>query len=285
MEDKIISGKICAELNLLTQQYFSDNFIDHVNIITKYRNGTLSYVCNNEQWLRLYVSKKYPLAGFFENNTLPETISYMLWDNLDPLDPILVDSKNVLNLLHGVTFVKHSDDASTYFNLGQKNSQRPILFEYIKNQQRILRFIDYFMDSSINIQKHTERNRLYCCHGDIEIMKNGDFTNQSLRGKSHYLLSEYNIQLPESVKMFYQRIVGMLSIRQLDVLYLVLSGFTMKMIGIRMNISLETVKTHIKQIRAELDYHCTPSMIEDCFNHKVRYQLQHSKALATKFLL
>ncbi|WP_157966594.1 response regulator transcription factor [Fastidiosibacter lacustris] len=229
------------------------------------------------------MSKKYPLVGFFENNTLPETLSYLLWDSLDPSDPILVDSKNAINLMHGVTFVKHSDDASTYFNLGQKNSQRSILFEYIKNQQRILKFIDYFMGSGINIQKYTERNRLYCCHSDIEIIKNGDFTNQSLRGKSHYLVSEYNIQLPASAKRFYKRIVEMLSVRQLDVLYLVLSGFTMKMIADTMNISIETVKTHIKQIRAGLNYHCTSAMVEDCFSHMVSYQLQHSKSFAAKF--
>lgn len=118
---------------------------------------------------------------------------------------------------------------------------------------------------------------------DIEVVADSDFLHKDLHKKSQYLTSGTAISLSIEAKKFYRDVINELSIKQLDVLYLTLSGYKMKMIAYQMNIGIETVKTYIKQIRVRLNYHCTATMLEDCFKYRIKYQFERSQALMNKF--
>lgn len=274
----LVSNNFCNSLDQLTKQFFTDGFIDHVNIITKHSDGTVSYACNNKMWLDLYLSKKYPLIGFFENENLPKNLSFLPWESLNPHDPILIDSREMMDLVHGITFIRNKNGDTFYYNIGKKRSQSNVLGEYINKQEKIEKFIDYLSTAIESSEEYESKTRICLCGDNIEFIENGNFLNKELKGKYKYILSNLNgNSLSIEERIFYKEVVQRLSIKQLDILYLMLSGFTMKMISTHLNVGIETIKTHIKNIRLRLDYACSSQMIEDCFNHKVRHQFQQSK--------
>ncbi|WP_440617378.1 helix-turn-helix transcriptional regulator [Cysteiniphilum sp. 6C5] len=143
--------------------------------------------------------------------------------------------------------------------------------------------IDITERKNLELELQKNKEGLFTFDQDIEVVADSDFLRPDLHKKSQYLTNGSAISLTVEAQKFYHDVVDALSVKQLDVLYLTLSGYKMKMIAYHMNIGIETVKTYIKQIRFRLNYHCTTTMIEDCFKHRVKYQFERSQALMNKF--
>jgi DNA-binding CsgD family transcriptional regulator len=263
---------LCNELARLTQTFFEDDFIDHVNIIAKNSDGTVSYFCNNQRWIDLYFEKKYPLIGFFENYETPRGLSFLPWESLDPSDPILIDSKEMLNLQHGITFIRSSEETTYYYNLGKKGSDANILGNYLSQRKKLEGFIEY-LNPRLNFMAEKSK-KLLLCGNEIEVLE----SRSRLNGKLSYLPSNSDLSfLSKEHREFYRSLIEQLSPKQLDTLYFMASGFSMKMIANSMGAGFETVKTHVKQIRDKLDYSSTANMLQDCLIHKVQFQFERSK--------
>ncbi len=143
--------------------------------------------------------------------------------------------------------------------------------------------IDVTERKKLALELQQTKEGIFTFEHDIEVVANSDFLHKDLHKKSQYLTSGTAISLSIEAKKFYRDVINELSIKQLDVLYLTLSGYKMKMIAYQMNIGIETVKTYIKQIRVRLNYHCTATMLEDCFKYRIKYQFERSQALMNKF--
>ena len=68
---------------------------------------------------------------------------------------------------------------------------------------------------------------------------------------------------------FYQEICKRLSKRQMEVLYLLLSGFSVKMIARFLEISPETAKTHLNFIKGKLRVSSNLEVVYLCFIHQL----------------
>ncbi|WP_192484324.1 MULTISPECIES: PAS domain-containing protein [Cysteiniphilum] len=143
--------------------------------------------------------------------------------------------------------------------------------------------IDVTERKKLTLELQQAKEGIFTFEHDIEVIADSDFLHKDLHKKSQYLTSGTAISLSVEAKKFYRDVINELSIKQLDVLYLTLSGYKMKMIAYQMNIGIETVKTYIKQIRVRLNYHCTATMLEDCFKYRIKYQFERSQALMNKF--
>ncbi|WP_440617376.1 PAS domain-containing protein [Cysteiniphilum sp. 6C5] len=143
--------------------------------------------------------------------------------------------------------------------------------------------VDITERKQLELELKQNKEGIFTFDQDIEVVADSDFLRPDLHKKSQYLTNGSAISLTVEAKKFYRDVVDALSVKQLDVLYLTLSGYKMKMIAYHMNIGIETVKTYIKQIRFRLNYHCTTAMIEDCFKHRVKHQFERSQALMNKF--
>lgn len=90
------------------------------------------------------------------------------------------------------------------------------------------------------------------------------------------MIYEKNIPSSPEGPLLYQDIIRLLTCRQSEVLYLIVSGFSIKMTARQLAIGTETVKYHLEQIKLKLDCKNTSDLIQMCFDKKVQIHLHHA---------
>lgn len=102
------SLKINKDVKDICESFFCDKqiSINHLNYIQKNNDGSVFYLCSNQDWIKHYYDHKYPSVGAFEQNDNFSKDKYVLWSSLDSGDKILQDSKEIIFVEHGITVVE-----------------------------------------------------------------------------------------------------------------------------------------------------------------------------------
>lgn len=144
----------------ICEPYFKALGLDHFNYIHRDNNGKVTYLCNNHKWLQHYLKKPYPKMGAFEQNANFSHYNYILWNGLDRHDPILIDSKEMLDVEYGITLIKHEEDGCGFYNLGTKSSDSSIINKYVNNLDQYENFILEFQEKATTILNTAKRAKL-----------------------------------------------------------------------------------------------------------------------------
>lgn len=206
--------------------HFKQLGLDHFNYIYRDNNGQATYLCSNQKWLDHYLKKSYPKIGAFEQKIELSQYNYILWSGLSRNDPILIDSKEMLDIEHGITIIKQEQDGYGFYNLGTKTTDSSIINKYVNNLEQYENFILGFREKASEILCVAKRLKL-CVSSEPRIDKNKKSGYQF--GKLY--LTEREFQC---------------------VNYLAL-GKTAEEIALILSISKRTVETHIKNIKIKMN--------------------------------
>ncbi len=217
---------LSKDIKLLCDPYFKSLDLDHLNYIHRDKNGLVTYLCSNQQWLSHYFKKSYPKIGAFEQNKNLATYKYILWTGLDHNDPILVDSKEMLGVEYGITIIKHEHDGIDFYNIGSKTSDSSIINKYVNNLDQYENFILAFKEKADSIIR-TAKN--------LKLNVNTNHNIDEKRKDGQYFGDLY------------------LTNRELDCINYLSRGKTAEEIAIILNISRRTVETHINNIKNKMN--------------------------------
>lgn len=198
--------------------------INHINYFHKDKSGSVYYLCSNHDWIKHYIESGYTHIGAFETKQYLSNERYVLWDSLDSDDIILKDSKELINVEHGLTVVQKEKDGISFFNFGNNNGDINNLNQYINNLMHLNEFIPYFLAKAKNIIKDANNQRIIVTPKYAPINK------------------EQDVILKER-----------LSQREMECVYWYLKGKSSGEIAIILEISRRTVETHIENIKLKLD--------------------------------
>lgn len=243
MEDpqKHISLSSCQDIKKICEQFFSEQKINisHLNYIRKYDDNTVLYLCSNAHWLSHYYKSAYPTIGAFEQDNALSQQKYVLWSGLNANDKILQDSKNIIQVEHGITLIKKFNHGCEYFNLGNTDANPAVMNEYINNLEVLNKFVFYFHEKASSLIHATEQKRFLLpsehCREKIEV----PHRSQQLSKK---IGAEKKNTQNKSKNIF-------LTARELHCVDWYLQGKTASEIAEILKISKRTVETHIENIK------------------------------------
>lgn len=217
---------LSRDIKELCEPYFKQLGLDHLNYIHRNNHGHVTYLCSNQKWLAHYIKKSYPKIGAFEQNTKLSQYNYILWTGLDRNDPILIDSKEMLDIEYGITIIKQEEDGFGFYNLGTKSSDSSIINSYVNKLDQYENFILSFQEKANTILRAAKNLKL-CINSESVIHKTKKPGYQF--GKLHFTEREFEC-----------------------VSYLT-RGKTAEEIAIILSISKRTVETHIQNIKRKMN--------------------------------
>lgn len=216
---------LSKDVNEICEPHFNKLDIDHLNYIHRSNDGKVTYLCSNHQWLEHYLNKSYQSVGAFENNPIFHDYKYILWNGLDKNDPILIDSKEMIGIEHGITIIKHEQDGIGFYNIGRKTTSPAVVNEYINNIAVYENFIRQFQESA----------------------------NQLIQTSKSHKIQVKNDHIIESSKTGLTLGTLYLTQRECECIHYLAIGKTAEEISIILGISKRTVETHIENIKIKLD--------------------------------
>jgi len=230
----------CDEIKKICDRFFKRTNlpIDHLNYIHLYPDKSVFYLCTNFFWINHYLKNKYSYIGAFENQPTLTKNRYVLWDSLDTNDIILKDSRDLIQVDHGITIIHHTEEGTGFFNFGQRYADLSNLNIIINSFPILDKFILYFYENTKNLFKVAKSNSLI-------IEPNVTFTPKKSPSRSF------------------------LTQREKDCVDWYLSGKNSGEIALILGISRRTVETHIENIKLkfncnnlfQLGYHLGKSQI------------------------
>jgi hypothetical protein len=121
--------------------------INHLNYIQRNDDGTILYLCSNQKWLMHYFKMGYPSIGAFEQNKAFDNLKHVLWGTLDKRDQILIDSKEILNIEHGITIIDKLQTGIGFYNFGAHQDSPLLLNQYLNHLEDLHEFVSYFKET------------------------------------------------------------------------------------------------------------------------------------------
>ena len=201
--------------------------INHLNYIHKNNDGTVYYVCSNHGWLKHYFSRGYVQIGAFETRPELSKDRYVLWDSLGSDDPILKDSRELINVEHGITIVQKTNEGCGFFNFGNNNGGILTLNTYVNNLNVLNEFIPHFYKEASHIIHDAMDQSILISPSNIE----------------HDFFAKDQANCKKSMR---------LAKRETDCISWYLKGKNSGEIAIILGISRRTVETYIENVKTKL---------------------------------
>ena len=217
---------LSKDIKEICDPYFKQLGLDHLNYIHRDDHGNVTYLCSNQKWLNHYIKKSYPKIGAFEKNTELSQYNYILWTGLDRNDPILIDSKEMLDVEYGITLIKREEEGFGFYNLGTKSSDSSIINRYVNNLDEYENFIQYFQDKTKNLFRSAKNLKFHINSGS---------TADGSKKTGHQFGRLY------------------LTDREYECVNYLIRGKTAEEIAIILNISKRTVETHVQHIKRKMN--------------------------------
>lgn len=237
---------ISSPLKKFNIDYFCFSIVD--------LDGYLCGFLNNDKFASLYAETKLYLNDFIGYKEDGQRPGLHIWD-LEKENPLmqpffLVTSS--ANIFHGCSIIRIRDRQIREYDFGTRNPQnRAINYFYINHYDLLINFIDYF-DQYLEKEKLIKNSHWfqlpesvskdwqtpsYC---DRLLTKDGDEfnqTNQSLSLKNKLYIAAKRFKL---------------TTRELSCLELLINGQMPKTIAYELHLSVRTVETYLKNVRAKM---------------------------------
>jgi len=153
----LLLSKDMAEI---CQPFFRKFDYCFLNIIRLYDDGRVFYLCDNQAWLQHYLTNGFPEIGAFEQNPLLKAHEYVLWSSLGETDPILVYTKEIFNVRHGITLIFPFAGGYDYFNFGTHQEDRSILGDMCGQVAELKQFSQLFYEKARRILTQNQKHAL-----------------------------------------------------------------------------------------------------------------------------
>ncbi len=167
-------------------------FVQHnyyiMNFIRVFNDGHVTYLCDNQAWLKHYLKSGYPRLGAFEQNKDFANKDYVLWHVLNDDDPIVIDSRNMFNIRYGVTLIKKFAQGYDYFNFGTTKSSPSVQQAILNEIDMLEKFIKRFYEQAdVLIAKADQQNLVLADFSDIKSAVTNRDTNYYLGPQYDYV--------------------------------------------------------------------------------------------------
>ena len=205
-----------------------------MNFIRLHNNGHVSYLCDNLFWIKYYLLNGYPSLGAFEKNNDFHLQEYVLWDALHDDDPIVIYSRQMFNIKHGITIIRKSNNGWDFFNFGVSEESRNVLNRLLIERESLNHFINEFYDKAKKLIKIAEKQAFDL--NDFNALK----LNKCIE-KKLYLGPQYDY--------------AYLTAKEITCLKYLLQGLSIPKIADIKNLSVRTIEKHIENIKQK--FHCT----------------------------
>lgn len=241
---------------------FSNTCIKHFRYMKMYKNYKYLSIGTNLEYLKYYLQnlkepgKIFEPARIFSSSQVTRETgkSYFIWPNQyskdikDPLFEILYE----FNVWNGFTVSKYTDDyVETWSFATDKASESTTQF-YVNNLSLFDQFIVYFKKYTSEFTKDINDEKLAVFQNpfNLNCVSSDSLGNKDLKdflpGKNNITMFKF---LCENGK------IATLSARELECLFYISSGKTMKSIANIMSISPRTVEVHIQSIKRKTNTH------------------------------
>jgi DNA-binding CsgD family transcriptional regulator len=219
--------------------------INHLNYIQRNDDGTILYLCSNQNWLAHYFKMGYPSIGAFEQNKAFDNLKHVLWGSLDKRDQILIDSKEMLNIEHGITIVDKLQAGIGFYNFGAHQGTPLLLNQYLNHIEDLHEFVSYFKETALDLLVKASKSRFTLpTDKNIKILL---LHNESPVSNDKDLYKEHKSKLLVNAD---ERIF--LTAKENECVEWYFKGKTSSEIAILMGISKRTVETHMEKIKRKL---------------------------------
>ena len=250
--EKHVSIEICSNVSDICKIFFGHRKfkIEHLNYIQKHDDGTIFYLCGNPFWLLHYYKNLYPCIGAFEQEEGLSSCRYILWDDLKKDDPILEDSKELLNMEHGITIVDKFPGGIGFYNLSKRSNCGNVLSEFVNHLEDLNQFVSFFKEKSKHLVKISYENRFVIpkagdqaleIYSNTKKLKVACKNKKQREGKRTYLGADF-------FNTYF-------TTKELECVEWYVQGKNALEISEIMKISKRTVETHIENVKAKLN--CT----------------------------
>jgi len=222
--------------NICHPLYLHD--IRMLNVIRCTTDGRVSYICDDYHWLFYYLSKAYPRVGQFEQNKVLSLNKWVPWSSLRQDDPILADSRNIFNICHGITIIRHHPNWIDYFCFGVADKEPGIQDMLLAKIETLQNFIEYFYHKAETLINQAQRKSFI-----LKKFSTQDSSNNKSHPKRFYLGPQFNNQY--------------LTHREIDCLKYLVGGKTISHIAIILGMHERTAEKHIENLKEKL---CCPTL-------------------------
>jgi DNA-binding CsgD family transcriptional regulator len=218
----------------ICRPFFQQSNFCFLNIIRLYDNGRVLYLCDNPAWLQHYLSNGFPSIGAFEQNPIFKQEEYVLWSALGDQDPILIYTREMFNLHHGITLISPFLGGCDYFNFGTFKKERAIMGDMCTQVEELQHFSKNLLDKIKRVMTTHEKYAL-----DLTTFK-----------------QQPTIIQPENKRLYLGALYDYthLTSKELECLNKLISGQTIPEIAANLKVSVRTVEKHIENIKQKL--HC-----------------------------
>jgi len=228
----------CKDIKEICDPLFQNFGLAHLNYIKVFNDGGVIYLCNNYEWLEHYLKKVYPLIGAFEQDKNLLDLSYVLWSGLTD-DQILVDTREIFHIYHGITFIEKVDDGHEFYNLGSTITNPAIINNFINNLDFFKGIAACFREKSTGLIKKISPNKLYFNNIAHKI------TEEQLLNEQKTLLKRFELG-PKYNNAY-------LTSKELACMKWLVFGKTAMDIAQIQSCAVRTVETHIENIKHKLN--------------------------------
>jgi LuxR family quorum-sensing system transcriptional regulator SolR len=243
-----ISLTSSADILQICQKFFlhKDIKINHLNYIQRNYDGTVFYLCSNQNWLMHYLKMGYPSIGAFEQNKTLENFKHVLWSSLDKRDQILIDSKEILDIEHGITILDKLPIGVGFYNFGTNQHSSMLLSKYLNHLDDLHEFIFYFKETALDLLLQASKSRFILPTDTAE-------KKLILHTASSTIADEDNTSKKYETKIFVDvEEKNFLTAKESECVEWYFKGKTSSEIAIIMQISKRTVETHMENVKHKL---------------------------------
>lgn len=206
-----------------------------MNFIRVTHDRKVIYLCDHHDWIKHYLQKGYPQIGAFEHNKILIPDDYILWSSLENDDPIVIDSREIFNIHHGITLTRTHALGQDFFNFGVFEPESAIKDKLQTQVEDLQHFIDIFYEKTHILLPRAQKNFFHL--DDFSVAQG---CNESSK-KSLYLGPEYQNQY--------------LTPKEIACIRELVQGSTIPNIAMLMNLSHRTVEKHLENIKRKLNCH------------------------------
>lgn len=206
-----------------------------MNFIRVTSDQKVTYLCDHHDWLLHYLNKGYPQIGAFEQKQVVISGDYVLWSALQDTDPIVIDSREIFNIRHGITLMRTHPEGHDFFNFGVSESASAVKEKLQAQVKDLQHFIDDFYAKTKRLLSRVQKTAF-----NLQDFSDNKEESHSLNS-NFYLGPKYNHQY--------------LTRREIECLIWLVKGKATPAIALILNLSTRTVEKHIENIKRKLDCH------------------------------